>query len=261
MFGAVGRDAFAASALANLEASGIDLSGVVARRRADRRRADPRRRAGRERDHRHRGRQRRRARRPGSRCRSGPGNDARAAAGGPAGRGRATRRDARRGAHVVLNAAPAAALPDGLLRHVGTLIVNESEAAAVGAALGLPAAPDAFAGSGIGALPVHGRRDTGRARRDRSPRRRRRSPSPRRASTSSTRPAPAMRWSAPTRRRSIAANLCGARWPKASLPGRSRAPVAARSARFRCEARSRRWPQHFDTNCNAAIAAKTRTTW
>src|SRR5258705_11675728 len=30
MFGAVGRDAFAATALANLEASGVDLSGVAA---------------------------------------------------------------------------------------------------------------------------------------------------------------------------------------------------------------------------------------
>ncbi len=39
LFGAVGRDAFAASALANLEASGIDLSGVTAVDASDRRRA------------------------------------------------------------------------------------------------------------------------------------------------------------------------------------------------------------------------------
>ena len=49
------------------------------------------------------------------------------------------------GARVILNAAPAAALPDDLLRRLGTLIVNESEALVLGTDLRLPTAPGAFA--------------------------------------------------------------------------------------------------------------------
>src|SRR4029434_7986377 len=49
------------------------------------------------------------------------------------------------GAHVILNAAPAAALSDELLRRIGTLIVNESEAMVVGADLHLPTTPGEFA--------------------------------------------------------------------------------------------------------------------
>jgi ribokinase len=48
------------------------------------------------------------------------------------------------GASVVLNAAPAVALPETLLSAVDVLIVNESEAAAYAAAWRLPAAPAAF---------------------------------------------------------------------------------------------------------------------
>ena len=48
------------------------------------------------------------------------------------------------GARVILNAAPAAALPEDLLRQVDTLIVNETEAAIVGAEHGLPTAVDQF---------------------------------------------------------------------------------------------------------------------
>ena len=49
-----------------------------------------------------------------------------------------------RGASVVLNAAPAVALPEALLRDLDVLVVNESEAAAYAAAWRLPAAPAAF---------------------------------------------------------------------------------------------------------------------
>jgi ribokinase len=169
MFGAVGRDAFAASSLANLEASGVDLSGVVAVDaptgvaliHVDARGQNA------------------------ITVIAGANGDARAIQVPDAdlGPGRtlvlqlevplaevqqlAARAN---GAHVVLNAAPAAALPDGLLRHVGTLIVNESEAATVGAALGLPTTPDAFAAAASaryrftvivtlgsrGAIAVHG---------------------------------------------------------------------------------------------------------
>ena len=51
----------------------------------------------------------------------------------------------RRGARVVLNAAPASALPAALLATLDVLIVNALEAAALAAALALPGAPEAFA--------------------------------------------------------------------------------------------------------------------
>ncbi len=49
------------------------------------------------------------------------------------------------GVRTILNAAPATPLPRALLAAIDVLVVNESEAAAVAAALGLPAAPAAFA--------------------------------------------------------------------------------------------------------------------
>ena len=49
------------------------------------------------------------------------------------------------GARVVLNAAPAHALPAALLAAVDVLIVNAIEATAVAAALGMPETPEAFA--------------------------------------------------------------------------------------------------------------------
>lgn len=50
-----------------------------------------------------------------------------------------------RGARIVLNAAPALALPAQLLSAVDVLIVNEIEAASLAATLGLHAMPEAFA--------------------------------------------------------------------------------------------------------------------
>ena len=144
MFGAVGRDAFATNALANLEGSGIDLAGVVALDQptgvalihVDAR-----------------------------------GENAITVVAGANGHATAAQvpDDALgpkstlvlqlevplneialllkrvRGARVILNAAPAMALPDALLRDVGYLIVNESEAAVMGAALGPATEPEAFA--------------------------------------------------------------------------------------------------------------------
>lgn len=49
------------------------------------------------------------------------------------------------GARIVLNAAPASAVPAALLAALDVLIVNETEAASLGAALDLPATPEAFA--------------------------------------------------------------------------------------------------------------------
>ncbi|HET9045972.1 MAG TPA: ribokinase [Casimicrobiaceae bacterium] len=49
-----------------------------------------------------------------------------------------------RGARVIVNAAPAAALPAATLAAIDSLVVNEHEAASVAAPFGLPLAPDAF---------------------------------------------------------------------------------------------------------------------
>jgi ribokinase len=51
----------------------------------------------------------------------------------------------RGGARVILNAAPAAELPAGLLAAVDVLIVNAIEAATLAAALGMPSTPEEFA--------------------------------------------------------------------------------------------------------------------
>ena len=144
IFGAVGRDAYAATALANLEASGVDLSGVAAVDAA-----------------------------------TGvalihvdaQGENAITVVAGANGRARAAQVpdvvlvsgttvvlqlevpmaevaalvSRAGGAHVILNAAPAAALPDALLRRVGTLIVNESEALVMGTDLRLPTKAHEFA--------------------------------------------------------------------------------------------------------------------
>jgi ribokinase len=50
-----------------------------------------------------------------------------------------------RGARVVLNPAPAAALPDAWLRAIDVLIVNETEAGEIARPLALPASPAEFA--------------------------------------------------------------------------------------------------------------------
>jgi len=144
MFGAVGRDAFGASALVNLEASGVDLSGVIAVDtptgialiHVDARGENA------------------------ITVIAGANGDAHAAQVPDKVLGPATtllmqlevpvaeavllaRRA--RGARVILNAAPAMALPDDLLRLVDVLIVNESEAAVVGKALALATTPEEFA--------------------------------------------------------------------------------------------------------------------
>ncbi|HEY2862706.1 MAG TPA: ribokinase [Casimicrobiaceae bacterium] len=54
-------------------------------------------------------------------------------------------RASRSGMRIVLNAAPARPLPNEVLRRIATLIVNESEAAALAAALSWPQEPSAFA--------------------------------------------------------------------------------------------------------------------
>jgi ribokinase len=51
----------------------------------------------------------------------------------------------RRGARVLLNAAPAAAVSPDLLTNLDSLVVNEHEAAIVGAGLGLTGDPEAIA--------------------------------------------------------------------------------------------------------------------
>lgn len=49
------------------------------------------------------------------------------------------------GARIIVNAAPAVAMPEELLQRIDVLIVNETEAAAVGKAHELPDTPEAFA--------------------------------------------------------------------------------------------------------------------
>lgn len=146
MFGAVGRDVFAAQALVNIAASGIDLAGVaavdvptgVALIHVDAR-----------------------------------GENAITVIAGANGEARATQvpddalgpattvlaqlevplpevaqlaeRAHACGTRVILNAAPAMALDDMLLGHLDVLVVNASEAATVATALGLPTATEAFA--------------------------------------------------------------------------------------------------------------------
>ena len=146
LFGAVGRDAFAASALANLEVSGIDLSGVtgvdaptgialihvdaqgenaitiVAGANGDARAAQV----------------------PDSAL--APGTTLMLQLEVPMAEVAMLARRARgRGVRVMLNAAPAAAVSDDLLQLVDVLIVNENEAARIGAEHGLPATPEPFA--------------------------------------------------------------------------------------------------------------------
>src|SRR5262249_4355516 len=57
----------------------------------------------------------------------------------------ATNRARDRGARVVLNAAPAMALPETLLAAVDVLIVNEHEADALAVSCALPSSPESFA--------------------------------------------------------------------------------------------------------------------
>jgi len=151
MFGAVGRDAFGVNALANIEASGVDLSGVVAvdsptgvaliHVDAQGENAIT--------------------------VIAGANGDALAAQVPDGALGPATtlvlqlevpvaevlllaRRARDLGARVLLNAAPAAAVSDDLLRVVDILLVNETEAASVGAAHGLPTAAEPFARAAAG---------------------------------------------------------------------------------------------------------------
>jgi len=144
LFGAVGRDAFGAAALANLEACGVDLTGVIAVNAAtgvamihvD-------------------------ARGENAITVVAGANDEANAGQVPDGSLRpdavlvmqlevplaevmalATRA---RGTRIVLNAAPALALPGELLRQIDTLVVNETEAAFAAAEWRVPAEPEPFA--------------------------------------------------------------------------------------------------------------------
>jgi len=144
MFGAVGRDAFGAAALANLEASGVDLTGVIAVDTAtgiamihvDAYGENAITVVAGANDGAHAGQVPDEALRPDAVLvmqLEVPLAEVMALA------GRA------RGTRIVLNAAPAQALPDELLRMIDTLIVNETEAAFAAADLGLPAEPEQFA--------------------------------------------------------------------------------------------------------------------
>lgn len=146
MYGAVGSDAFAQAALANLAADGVDLTGVVrvagatgvALINVDARGENA------------------------ITVVAGANAEARATRVPATGLSERTtvlmqletplrevavlaRRARAAGARVVLNAAPAAALPDALLRDVDVLVVNEGEAAACAAPLGLATDPAGFA--------------------------------------------------------------------------------------------------------------------
>lgn len=144
MFGAVGRDAFGAAALANLEASGVDLTGVIAVDAAtgvamihvDAQAENAITVIAGANDETHAGQVPDEALRPDAVLvmqLEVPLAEVMALA------GRA------RGTRIVLNAAPALALPEELLRMIDTLVVNESEAAFAAAQLGLPDAPEEFA--------------------------------------------------------------------------------------------------------------------
>ena len=157
-------------------------------------------------------------------------------------------RDARvrRGARVVLNAAPAAALPDDLLRSVDVLIVNENEAARIGAEHGLPAMPEDFAASasaryGCAVIVTLGARGALAAADDE--RIAIAAPPTRVVDTTGAGDA----FAGALRRRSIAARACVPRWPRASPPVRSPAAPRARRQRCRSAAQSRSWQKHSDT--------------
>jgi ribokinase len=144
MFGAIGRDGFAATALANLESSGVDLAGVVAVDTST-------------------GVALIHVEAQGENAITviaGANAMARSAQIPDSALGSATtlllqlevpvaeivhlcRRA--NGARVILNAAPASALPEDLLHGIDVLIVNETEAATLGVAQALPTAPKAFA--------------------------------------------------------------------------------------------------------------------
>jgi len=144
MFGAVGRDAFGVAALANLEASGVDLTGVtavdastgVAMIHVDTQGENAITVVAGANDEAHAGQVPDSALRPDAVLvmqLEVPLAEVMALA------GRA------RGTRIVLNAAPAQALPDDLLRMIDTLVVNESEAAFAAAELGLPEDAGEFA--------------------------------------------------------------------------------------------------------------------
>ena len=144
MFGAVGRDAFGAAALANLEASGVDLAGVIAVDAAtgvavihvDAHGENAITVVAGANDEAHAGQVPDNALRPDAILvmqLEVPLAEVMALA------GRA------RGTRIVLNAAPALALPIELLRMIDVLVVNETEAAFAAAALRLPAEPEQFA--------------------------------------------------------------------------------------------------------------------
>ena len=132
----------------------------------------------------------------------------------------------RRGARVVLNAAPAQALPPALLAALDVLIVNAIEAAALAAALDLPRTPDAFAAA------MHRRHGCavivtlGPARRGRRGRPDPASPRRRPPSTSSTPQGPATHSSA----RSWPRSIDGAGWPRAIAEGVAAGSLACAGA-------------------------------
>ena len=144
MFGAVGRDAFGAAALANLEASGVDLAGVIAVDAAtgvavihvDAHGENAITVVAGANDEAHAGQVPDEALRPDAVLvmqLEVPLAEVMALA------GRA------RGTRIVLNAAPALALPIELLQMIDVLVVNENEADFTAAALRLPAEPEQFA--------------------------------------------------------------------------------------------------------------------
>ena len=235
MYGAVGRDAAAASALALLRAGGVDVAGIRAvdaptgcatilvddagenaivvvpgaNERVD---------AGR-----------------GPRRRPGAGRRVAAATRSPAvGQRRTGRaRGAGRHAHRAQCGASAAADRE-LLAMIATLIVNESEAAALATAVRLAGGSRRVRRRGSsGDRRPRGRRHPGRGRCDQ--RRRPRSDSRPRAKCrrSSTRPAPATHSSARSPRRSTPATIGEGAFASPSRRDRSRARCMARSLRFR----------------------------
>jgi ribokinase len=144
MFGAVGRDAFGAAALADLEASGVDLTGVVAvdaptgiaMIHVDAKGENAITVVAGANDETHAGQVPDVALRPDAVIvmqLEVPLAEVMALA------------SRARGTRIVLNAAPALALPDDLLRMIDTLVVNESEAAFAAVELSLPEESEQFA--------------------------------------------------------------------------------------------------------------------